>query len=290
MVLMTLVGWACAREPKRGAWLLAAGLVLLACGGLVLQAKGCFVPPAGPALGLVLGFALPTAWEAALKLRERARLRSVFGGYVSPGVLAEILAGRLHADFQGQKTHLCVLFSDVRGFTTLSEGRPPEAIIAMLNRYFERMAPAVHAAGGTVVSYIGDGLMAHFGHPAVLENPCRAAFKASKVMLTELEELNREFASEGLPELRIGIGLHVGDAVVGHIGSKERHEYTAIGDTVNVAARVEGLSKDAGHPLVLTAAVAEQLPEESFAPLGAKLLKGHTPMEVFGWGGGAPSA
>lgn len=284
LALATLGGWAASR-CARGGWMLLGTGVLLAGTGLALQGKGWWLPPAGPAFGLLLGFGLPSGWEAAAKLRERARLRSVFGGYVSPGVLAEILAGRLQADFQGQRTRLCVLFSDVRGFTTLSEGRSPEEIIAMLNRYFERMAPAVHAAGGTVVSYIGDGLMAHFGHPASLENPCRAAFEASKAMLASLAELNRDFRAEGLPELRIGIGLHVGEAVVGHIGSRERHEYTAIGDTVNVAARVEGLSKEAGHPLVLTAAVAAQLPGESLAPLGAKPIKGHTPMEVFGWGG-----
>jgi adenylate cyclase len=103
-------------------------------------------------------------------------------------------------------------------------------------------------------------------------------------MLQELAALNAELKAEGLAELRIGIGLHAGEAVVGHIGSRERHAYTAIGDTVNVASRVEGLTKEAGHPLVVTEVVAAQLNHpEDLIPLGPRALKGHTPMPVFGW-------
>jgi adenylate cyclase len=177
-----------------------------------------------------------------------------------------------------------VLFSDVRGFTTLSEGRRPEEIVAILNRYFQRMVPAIHAHGGTLDSYMGDGIMAHFGHPASLREPCAAAFEASRAMLGELDTLNRELTVEGLAELRIGIGLHAGPAVVGYLGSRERHEYTAIGDTVNVASRVEGLTKEAGYPLVVTEAVAERLgPDAGLLPLGPRVIKGHSSMTVFGW-------
>jgi class 3 adenylate cyclase len=208
----------------------------------------------------------------------------VFGGYVSPSVLQEILAGRLNPELAGERVNLCVLFSDIRGFTTLSEGRDPEYVIGLLNRYFEQMAPPIHAHGGAVISYMGDGIMAHFGHPAALDNPCLAAFEASKDMLEALKALNREFEAEGLPVLKIGIGLHMGPAVVGHIGSRERHEYTAIGDTVNVASRVEGLTKEAGVPLLVTAAVAALLPDSlGLVPMGEKPIKGRSAMAVFGW-------
>jgi class 3 adenylate cyclase len=175
-----------------------------------------------------------------------------------------------------------VLLSDLRGYTTLSEGREPEAVIHVLNRYFDRMAPQIHAFGGAVDSYMGDGIMAHFCHPGGLENPCQAAFDASRAMLRELDALNAELKAEGLPELRIGIGLHAGEAVVGHIGSKERHEYTAIGDTVNVASRIEGLTKEAGSPLLVTEPVAQRL-AEPLVSRGPKPIKGHTPLPVFGW-------
>jgi adenylate cyclase len=203
---------------------------------------------------------------------------------VSPAILAEILAGRLKPGLRGDLAELCVLFSDVRGYTTLSEGRRPEAVIELLNRYFDRMAPAIHAHGGTVDKFLGDGIMAHFGHPASLQEPCRAAFEAARLMLQELDDLNRELTTEGLPALRIGIGLHAGEAVVGYIGSRERHEYTAIGDTVNVASRIEGLTKEAGYPLLMTAPVAERLGADTgLVPLGERALKGHTPLAVFGW-------
>jgi adenylate cyclase len=280
----TALGACFATRPRLGVLALLGGWLLVGVLALGLQWRGVFFGPSAGAAGLLAGFGVLAGWEAVEKLRERRRLRSVFGGYVSPVILKEILAGRIHAGLKGQRVELCVLFSDVRGFTTLSEGREPEDIIALLNRYFDRMAPAIHAHGGTVVSYMGDGIMAHFGHPEPMANPCLSAFGAAKAMLAALAELNAEWLNEGLPELKIGIGLHAGAAVVGHLGSRERHEYTAIGDTVNVASRVEGLTKEAGFPLLVTEAVAARLPVEAgLVLLGAKPIKGHSPMAVFGW-------
>ncbi|MDR3684595.1 MAG: adenylate/guanylate cyclase domain-containing protein [Geothrix sp.] len=283
-VLCALLGSFLGRRVRLGGAVLALALALLAATAAGAFLKGIFLPPALPLGGLVSGYLVRVVWDTVRRQRESARLKRVFGGYVSPPILKEILAGRIDPGLEGERAFLCVLFSDVRGYTTLSEGREPEAVIGVLNRYFDRMAPRIHAFGGSVDSYMGDGIMAHFGHPGPVANPCQAAFDASKAMLEALKDLNRELAAEGHPELRIGIGLHAGDAVVGHIGSKERHEYTAIGDTVNVASRVEGLSKDAGHPLVVTGAVAARLdPREPLIPLGPRPIKGHTPLPVFGW-------
>ncbi len=279
--LALLGAWAGGRGP-RGA-LIVAGVALLGGAGAVLAfLHHAFLAPAFPLAGLALGYAARVLRDTLARQHESARLKRVFGGYVSPSVLAEILAGRIDPNLAGERAFLCVLFSDVRGYTTLSEGREPEAVIHVLNRYFDRMAPRIHAYGGAVDAYMGDGIMAHFGHPAGLENPCQAAFDASRAMLRELEGLNAELKAEGLPELRIGIGLHAGEAVVGHIGSKERHEYTAIGDTVNVASRIEGLTKEAGYPLLVTEPVARRL-AEPLVSLGPKPIKGHSPLPVFGW-------
>jgi class 3 adenylate cyclase/CHASE2 domain-containing sensor protein len=284
VVICALLGSLLGQRVRLGAAALAAALAALAATVVGTFLKGAFLPPALPMAGLVAGYLVRIVWGTVRRQQESARLKRVFGGNVSPPILKEILAGRIAPGLAGERAFLCVLFSDVRGYTTLSEGREPEAIIGVLNRYFDRMAPEVHAFGGSVDSYMGDGIMAHFGHPGTVANPCQAAFEASQAMLEALHELNRELAAEGHPELRIGIGLHAGDAVVGYIGSKERHEYTAIGDTVNVASRVEGLTKDAGHPLVMTEAVAERLDgRETLIPLGPRALKGHTPMPVFGW-------
>ncbi|MDE3032726.1 MAG: adenylate/guanylate cyclase domain-containing protein [Acidobacteriota bacterium] len=281
LALTFLGAWA-GRRVQAGA-LVVAGVAILggAAAGLAFR-HHAFLPPTLPLAGLALGYAARVARDTLARQREATRLRRVFGGYVSPSVLAEILAGRIDPNLAGERAFLCVLFSDVRGFTTLSEGREPEVVIQVLNRYFDRMAPRIHAFGGAVDAYMGDGIMAHFGHPEGLENPCQAAFDASRAMLRELEGLNAELRAEGLPELRIGIGLHAGEAVVGHIGSKERHEYTAIGDTVNVASRIEGLTKEAGYPLLATEPVARRL-LEPLVSLGPKPIKGHSPLPVFGW-------
>jgi class 3 adenylate cyclase/CHASE2 domain-containing sensor protein len=283
-LLCTLAGTLLGRRVRLGGAALALALALLVATVAGAFLKGVFVPPALLMGGLVAGYLVRVVWGTVRRQRESARLKRVFGGNVSPPILKEILAGRIAPGLEGERAFLCVLFSDVRGYTTLSEGREPEAIIEVLNRYFDRMAPLIHAFGGSVDSYMGDGIMAHFGHPGAAANPCQAAFESSKAMLEALKDLNRELVAEGHPELRIGIGLHAGEAVVGYIGSKERHEYTVMGDTVNVASRVEGLTKDAGHPLVVTGAVAERLDAcETLISLGPRALKGHTPLPVFGW-------
>ena len=128
--------------------------------------------------------------------------------------------------------------------------------------------------------------MAFFGAPKELADPCEPAFAAAREILARLAVLNQALAAEGISPLEIGIGLHVGDAVVGHIGSAQRHEYTAIGDTVNVASRLEGVTKEVGFPLVCSRAVAEALGgdgKNGLLALGARPIKGHAPVEVFGW-------
>ena len=145
------------------------------------------------------------------------------------------------------------------------------------------MSSVVHRHDGTVDKFIGDGLMAFFGAPNPLANPQQNALAAAQEMLHELAALNRELLAEGRTPLAIGIGLHCGEAVVGPIGSPERHAYTAIGDTVNTAARLEGLCKDLGYPVLCSAAVVQALGRpELLVPLGSQPLKGRSPIDVFG--------
>lgn len=278
------MGWVAGRRPLVGGGLVLVGsLGLLALGYRMLGQGRIFFPAAGLA-GLGGGWLARLAWDAAGRLQERARLKRVFAGYVSPQVLRDIVEGRIQPGLQGERRALCVLFSDIRGFTTLSEGMAPEAVIALLNRYFDRMADAVHAHGGTVDKFIGDGLMAFFGAPESLAEPCEAAVRAARAMVTALEDLNRERMATDQPPLAMGIGLHYGEAAVGHVGGASRHEYTAIGDTVNTAARVEGLTKEAGFPILATGAVVTRLAlGHGFEDLGVRPVKGRAPVQVFGW-------
>jgi adenylate cyclase len=176
------------------------------------------------------------------------------------------------------------MFSDIRGYTTRSETMQPTELLAFLNRYFEGVVKIVHAHGGTVVCFMGDGLMVVFGAPQVLPNPCDAAFQAARAMLAHRDAVNERLGAERLMPIDIGIGLHTGEAVVGHIGGRERHEYAAIGDVTNVSARLESTTKGAGYRIVLSADVARQLPSSAgLVPLGLLSLKGHTPIEAYGF-------
>jgi class 3 adenylate cyclase len=264
-----------------------AGVALaLVAGSLFALHEGVLVPTATLAGVAALALGGRVAFEGLLQARERQSLKQAFGGYVSPAIMDEILAGRLGSGLGGARHNLCVLFADIRSFTTRSETMAPEALIGLLNRYFEEVTAAVHAHGGTVDKFIGDGVMVFFGAPKDLENPTLPAFATAQEMLARLATLNQALAAEGLSPLEIGIGLHCGDAVVGHIGSAARHEYTAIGDTVNVASRLEGVTKEVGFPLVCSRAVADALggPEKNgLHALGARPIKGHTPVEIYGW-------
>ena len=224
------------------------------------------------------GFA---SWQSG---KERKLLRNTFGGFVSPAVLDEILSGRLDPKAEGSKREVCVLFSDIRGFTTLSESMPPEQVTSLLNRYFELMAAPVHEHGGMLDKFIGDGIMAVFGAPKESANACADALAAARRMIDQLELFNQVQIERGEPEIKIGVGLHYGPAILGYVGSKERFEYSAIGDTVNAAARIEGMTKEAGVPVLLSAAVFENLPDKSgIIAIGQVQIRGRASMEVYGW-------
>ena len=157
----------------------------------------------------------------------------------------------------------------------------------MINRYFDRVTPVVHECGGTLDKYMGDGLMAFFGAPQNLPNPARSGFEAACKMHAALEKFNLELDDEGLPRVNIGIGLSYGVAVVGHVGAQSRFEYSAIGDAVNVAARVEGMTRKLACKVIVTGEVLDELPEtekEELFELGEQPLKGHTPVALYGWG------
>jgi class 3 adenylate cyclase len=236
-----------------------------------------------PVAAVLLTLALALAAHGIEAMRERVQLKASFGGQVSPAVLAAMTGGRLQPGLSGEKQSVCVLFSDIRNFTTASEAMPPERMTALLKRYFDAMVTEVHLHDGTLDKFIGDGMMVIFGAPNRLENPCQAALECANGMLDALMRLNLEIVEDGYEPLAIGIGLNYGPAVVGMIGSSVRHNYSAIGDAVNVAARVEGLTKDLGYNILLTDSVRENITSETeLADLGEQPIKGHTPVRVWG--------
>ena len=256
---------------------LAGAMLYLLNVGWVLQPA---VAVAAGAVALVGRFVSDSIAQA----RERATLRNAFGGYVSPQIMSEILAGRISPEVVGKRRRVCILFSDIRGFTARSEHMAPEDLIDTLNRYFTEMTQSVHECGGTVDKFIGDGMMCFFGAPQPLENPSAAAATAARDMLKRLQELNKRFREQSIEPISIGIGLHLGDVVIGHVGSSTRHEYTAIGDAVNTASRIEGLTKSLGYAFVVSHEVWLQLDhQQDYAYLGEHGVKGRSSVAVYGY-------
>lgn len=273
--------------PARGLTAFLAFSIAVAAMLLVsiwLLNAGWFLPVVAPMGVAFLAVGGRNAYEALLQLRERRRLRGAFSGYVSPPIMDEILAGQLQPDLGGTSKYVCVLFADIRGYTARSENMTPQAVIAFLNRYFEQVVQIIHARGGSVVSFMGDGIMAIFGAPKPLANPCAEAFAAAREMLDYVRQFNADSRAAGETPIEIGIGLHGGEAVVGHVGSTLRHDYSAIGDVTNVAARLEGLTKEVAYRLVFSKTVAEELPDpQRVTCLGPIAIKGHSPVEVYGY-------
>lgn len=275
--------WTTAATPPRALLTLAVsycGMLALSTGlllaGWVLPVASLMAVATAAALTRLLG-------ESIVELNQRRHLRRVFAGYVSPGVLAELEGGRLEG-MSSARCFICVLFVDIRGFTTRSEKDAPEQVTATLNELFERVTELIHHHGGTVKEFMGDGVMAFFGAPAKMDNPVRPAFDAARAILSAMPEVNDALSRIEQAPLEIGMGMACGEAVVGHIGAASRHTYGAVGDCVNLASRLEGRSKDLGYPLIVNSGVVQWLGvEPGLVPLGQHSIKGHSAVEIYAW-------
>jgi adenylate cyclase len=207
-------------------------------------------------------------------LKERDQLKETFGRYVTRQV-ADHLMMKGNQALGGELVPVTVLFSDIRSFTSISETMDPRALLNFLNEYFTGMVESVMLHQGVVDKFIGDAIMAVFGAPAPSpEDPLRAV-KAALGMRTRLAKINEDFKARGLPELRAGIGLHSGQVVAGNMGHAERMEYTVIGDAVNLASRLEGMTKELKCDIVLSEDLYKQVAEHVHAePLHKIKVKG----------------
>ena len=215
-------------------------------------------------------------------LRERNRLARMFAGYVSPLVFRRIVEGRLAGRGRGS---LAVLFADVRGFTHLSETSAADDVLDWLNRYYGAVTPILHAYGATIDAFRGDGMNAMFGAPEPRADAASAALLAAREMLAALAALNAAFRLEGHPPLQIGIGLGFGPVVFGDVGSDDRRDFTAIGDPVNLAARLQDLTKQLDCPILMTGALYDDLSaplKEGLVDFGAQPIRGHSAVRVWG--------
>ncbi len=233
---------------------------------------------------ILMAFLARLVWESGRHYREKQLLRSAFAGHVSPQVMRAILGGALQPDADGEQCKVTILFADIRGFTARSENSTPEAMIRLLNRYYAEVSAAIHARGGAIDKFIGDGLMATFGVPQPLPAPQRNALEAAQDMLVRVARLNTELVAEGLAPLEIGIGIHSGEVLAGYVGSRKRRDFTVIGDPVNTASRLEGMTKTVGYPVVCSHEVAAAVGfAGGLVDLGVQDIKGRSALHLWGW-------
>ncbi len=224
-----------------------------------------------------------TAYQYFVEGREKRKVKRLFGRYVSRDVYVQLLAHPELAELGGNRREMSVLFSDIRGFTTVTERGNPEEIVAQLNEYFSTMVDVVFRHHGTVDKFVGDMVMALFGAPVDDEQHADHAVQAAIDMVRELGALNRRWAASGMAQLDIGIGVNSGEMIAGNIGSASIMSYTVIGDNVNLGSRLESLNKEYKTRVIISDATRTRLTGAyDLRPLGDVVVKGKSrPVAIY---------
>jgi adenylate cyclase len=251
------------------------GMLVCVVGAIVIGVPASYLAFAGG--GYWVDFLLPVLATCVMgfgtEALARRRVRDSFGRYLSRELLARVIDDA--PSLRGERRTVSILFSDLRGYTTLSEGMTPEAIAAHLNEYFDAMTKAIFAHQGMINDFVGDAVMAIFGAPVADADHALHAVQSAAAMERALADLNVRWATRGLPVLQMGIGIHTGTVFAGNVGGHDRIKYTVIGDPVNVASRVEGLNKELGTTILIT--------DATLAGVGARAqVKDRGPMRVKG--------
>jgi adenylate cyclase len=273
------------RRP-RWTWVIAVCAAgLLPVGVVFAYASGVYVPAATPLFVLIGGAAARTGREALEHWRFRRTVEQRFAGYVSQNLFQAIVAGEIDPSTPRRYRNLGFLFADLRGFTSMVEQLPPEQALGLLNRYYAAITPAIHRFDGTIDNFRGDGILAIFGAPRPAADGPRNALLAAHAMFDGLDALNGQLQREGQPVLRMGVGIAAGDCVAGNVGTSSRFGYSAVGDAVNIAARLQAHCKRLGMRIIASEAVAVAAAHAgvpAFQPLGELELSGHAPVLAFG--------
>jgi adenylate cyclase len=257
------------------------GLLVIA-GTMVAWHNHLILPLASPLLLIGLIFMLHMTYGFFIESRGKRQLAHLFGQYIPPELVDEMSDSPSEFTLDGENREMTVLFSDVRGFTTISEGMDPKQLTQLMNALLTPMTRVIHKNRGTIDKYMGDAIMSFWGAPLSDSEHARHALYAALEMIEELKIMQEEFRLRGWPEVNMGIGLNTGAMNVGNMGSEFRMAYTVLGDAVNIGSRLEGLTKNYGVNIIVSESTKANIPEFTFRELDLVIVKGkNEPVAIF---------
>jgi adenylate cyclase len=237
--------------------LLISALAALEIGLFVYQAT--WVPASGAAMTVTLIYLAQGAVAFAAEQRQRREIKNAFSMYVSPALVDEVIAHPERLKLGGERRHMTILFSDLAGFTTISEQLDPEKVSGIVNRHLSEMTDTILGTSGTVEKFLGDGIMAFWGAPVPDEKQHDNAVRAAIEMQRKMRELSADIERDTGAVLKMRIGVNCGDCIVGNMGGNNRFDYTAVGDAVNLASRLEGVNKVYNTDILVSAGVVKEV-------------------------------
>ncbi len=260
---------------------LALTVVVLA-GTFIAWNANLILPLASPLLLILLMFILHMSYGFFIESRGKRQLAHLFGHYIPPELVDEMSESPEEYSLEGENREMTVLFSDVRGFTSISEGMDPKQLTQLMNALLTPMTRVIHKNRGTIDKYMGDAIMSFWGAPLVDSEHARHALYAALEMMNELKIMQEDFKRNGWPEVDIGIGINTGNMNVGNMGSEFRMAYTVLGDAVNLGSRLEGLTKNYGTNIIVSETTKDAIPEFVFRELDLVRVKGkNEPVAIF---------
>jgi adenylate cyclase len=264
---------------------IATGILLLTYVGFnfFVWTVGNFVLPVASGVMMLLSmFMLNMSYGYFIETRGKRELTGLFGQYIPPELVDEMAHAPTDYSLEAESKELSVLFSDVRGFTTISEGLNPKELAELMNLFLTPMTGVIHEKRGTIDKYMGDAIMAFWGAPISEDAHAKLALEAGIEMVKKLDEINKKFAARGWPEIKIGVGINTGVMNVGNMGSEFRMAYTVLGDAVNLGSRLEGLTKGYGVMLLVSESTKDAVPEYVFREVDKVRVKGKDkPVAIF---------
>ena len=288
MMLLAILGIIITLVLARFSVVPATGIVLLVVAGVVAgnlwvwMSADFILPLASPLLFTLVLFTLLILYGLLIESRGKRYLSQVFGQYIPPELVEEMNQEGGDISMEGDSREMTVLFSDVRGFTSISEGLSPQQLTTLMNEFLTPLTRDIHEHRGTIDKYMGDAVMAFWGAPLPDEDHALHAVEAAMAMVATMRRLQPEFKKKGWPAMQIGVGLNTGMMNVGNMGSEFRMAYTVLGDAVNLGSRLEALTKNYGVDILVSEFTRDATPEIAFLELDRVRVKGkEKPVAIF---------